>query len=336
MGTDKDSLSITKAASRLGLSEWQLRRHADAGRVPYVRTAGGHRRFDVDAVREALERPYSPDPFAPLGPAAWERALPLEGLRESDVWREASDALGLGEGEEAYGVFHYSFTEMLNNAIDHSQGSRTTVRAWSEPFGFEITDDGVGAFERLRTGLLLDSDADAVFELTKGKATSDPANHTGQGIFFTSKVLDVFRLEANGLMWTVDNTLPDQALGATNLRSGTRVRGLFSDPPRRTLSDVFSAYTNEEFGFSKTTPSIKLLEFGTSFVSRSEAKLLLSRLDAFEEVELDFTGVQSVGQGFADEVFRVWPTVHPRTRITPVNMNPGVEFMVRRGLAELR
>ena len=336
MSTDKHSQSITAVASQLGLSEWQLRRKADAGRVPHVRTAGGHRRFDVDAVREALERPYSPDPFTRLGPATWEQTLPLEGLRESDVWRDASSALGLGEGQRTYAVFHYAFTEMLNNAIDHSQGSAVTARAWLAPLGFEITDDGVGAFERLRTALSLDSDADAVFELTKGRATSDPANHTGQGIFFTSKVLDTFRLEANGLAWTVDNTLPDQALGASGLSGGTRVRCLFSDPPRRTLIEVFSAYTNEEFGFSRTTPSIKLLEFGTSFVSRSEAKLLLSRLEAFEDVELDFAGVQSVGQGFADEVFRVWPTVHPQTRITPVNMNPGVEFMVRRGLAELR
>ena len=336
MTTSKHLISITKAASQLGLSEWQLRRLADTGRVPVELTSGGHRRFDVSAVRVALNRLSSPNQLDHLPPAPWDRELSLDGLRESDVWIEASNALGLAAGEDAYAVFHYAFTEILNNSIDHSGGSTAHVRVWSDPIAFEIADNGVGAFERLRTGLGLDTDEDAVFELTKGKATSDPANHTGQGIFFTSKVLDVFRLEANGLMWTVDNNLSDQALGASDFGQGTRATGVFSKTSSRKLADVFAVYTNEEFAFARTSPSIKLLEMGTSFVSRSEAKLLLARLDAFETVELDFDGIQSIGQGFADEVFRVWPTVHPGTKIVPTNMNPGVEFMVRRGLAERR
>ena len=58
------------------------------------------------------------------------------------------------------------------------------------------------------------------------------------------------------------------------------------------------------------------------YVSRSEAKLLLSRLEQFRDVELDFAGVDTVGQGFADEVFRVWPLVHPNTTITPDQHEP--------------
>ena len=47
---------------------------------------------------------------------------------------------------------------------------------------------------------------------------------------------------------------------------------------------------------------------------------------------LDFQGVRGVGQGFVDEVFRVWPRSHPGIRLVPQNMNQAVSFMVRRGL----
>jgi hypothetical protein len=59
---------------------------------------------------------------------------------------------------------------------------------------------------------------------------------------------------------------------------------------------------------------------------------LTAGLERFSEVELDFADVESVGQGFVDEVFRVWSTRNPDTLLYPVNMNPAVEFMVTRGL----
>jgi hypothetical protein len=55
-------------------------------------------------------------------------------------------------------------------------------------------------------------------------------------------------------------------------------------------------------------------------------------MDRFLEVEVDFTGVESVGQGFVDELFRLWPRRHPGTKLIPTNMNEAVEFMVTRGL----
>jgi hypothetical protein len=83
-----------------------------------------------------------------------------------------------------------------------------------------------------------------------------------------------------------------------------------------------------------TRPTVKLFEFGSSFVSRSEAKRLLNGLQKFEEIELDFQGVQSVGQGFVDEVFRVWVAENPSHKIIPINMNSKVKFMVERGMSK--
>ena len=59
----------------------------------------------------------------------------------------------------------------------------------------------------------------------------------------------------------------------------------FADPPRRTTSEVFASYSDDDFAFARTRPSVKLAEIGTAFVSRSEAKRLLDRLESFAEVD---------------------------------------------------
>lgn len=332
---DKQPLvGIGEAARQLGLSVSRLRRLASAGRVPADLTPGGHRRFDVRAVRTALGTASGANGGTlPPGSPSWERHVALAGLQEWDVWNDALTAQAVDRSASAFGILQYTFQELLNNAIEHSGGTAAFVRIWNGPeAGFEITDDGVGAFRRLKTDLGLASDIDAIAELTKGKATSDPAHHTGQGIFFSSKLLDVLRIESNQLAWTVDNLLDEQALGVSPVQLGTKVSARISASTIRDTTEVFQRYSDADLGFSKTRPRVQLLETGLAFVSRSEARMLMARLDQFEDVELDFGGVASVGQGFVDEVFRVWPAAHPSISITPVNMNPAVEFMIRRGL----
>ena len=95
---------------------------------------------------------------------------------------------------------------------------------------------------------------------------------------------------------------------------------------------IFDAYT-EDLAFTRTRTVVRLFTLGVRFMSRSEAKRLLHGLDKFEEVVLDFAGVEAVGQGFGDEIFRVWARAHPEVRLLPVNMNENVEFMVRRALS---
>lgn len=78
--------------------------------------------------------------------------------------------------------------------------------------------------------------------------------------------------------------------------------------------------------------NLRLCNIGTEFVSRAEAKRLLSGVESFNEITLDFARVAWVGQGFVDEVFRVWAKAHPAISLFPINMNDAVEFMVERGL----
>lgn len=263
------------------------------------------------------------------------RRYPRAVIAEDKVWEElASSYHELGAlPREARSVFQYAFTEMLNNAIEHSGSREVEVSFEAIPRGlaFEIVDEGRGVFANLRGTLHLTSDLEALQELSKGKLTTLPAGHTGEGIFFTSKVADRFELESGKLSWLVDNVREDIGVGQVPPRRGTRVRFEARTRPRRKLADVFAEYT-EDFEFNKTRIVVKLFALGTRFVSRSEARRVLTGLDRFSEAALDFRGVGEIGQGFADEVFRVWARAHISTKLTPVNMNTAVAFMVTRAL----
>ena len=79
--------------------------------------------------------------------------------------------------------------------------------------------------------------------------------------------------------------------------------------------------------FNKTTIRVDLFREG-DFVSRTEAKRIGTYLEGFEVIELDFSGVDGIGQAFADQLFRVWSSEHPTTRLVPVNANPAIAAMI--------
>ena len=45
------------------------------------------------------------------------------------------------------------------------------------------------------------------------------------------------------------------------------------------------------------------------------------RLEKFQEVILDFDGIEWMGQGFAHQIFVIYKNQHPEIQIIPVNMN---------------
>lgn len=266
----------------------------------------------------------------------FDRKYPLLGLSEDRVWDELSkDASPIrGVADNLHRILTYVVTELVNNAIDHSSGKSVRVRLLKTAGALvlEIQDDGIGIFRHLREGLKLADLLSAVQELSKGKATTDPKRHTGEGIFFSSKICDRFSAESNGLIWKVDNSRSDMAVGESEVHKGTRIHCEIALDKVRTLRALFDEYA-KDFVFSKTRIVVKLFEVGSQFISRSEAKRILNSLEKFREVILDFHQVQEIGQGFADEVFRVWAGLHPMTTLIPINMSEAVGFMVNRARA---
>lgn len=318
---------LGEVARELGISPSYVRRLADAGVLPHKVTKGGHRLFDLAETRRAFARRR-------FRTATLE--LPIAGLEEDRVWeRLQAEAPARGASPEAVAIARYAFTELLNNAIDHSDGSVATVlwQPGSDVIRAEIADNGIGALERIRRDRRLPDARSALAELSKGKVTTRPDRHSGEGLFFTSRAADYFDLQANGLRWTVDNRVRDFAFGASAYAPGTLVTFEVDSRTERRLEDIFKEHTDDGLDFSRTSARVKLFERDTSFVSRSEAKRLLAGLERFSEVQLDFKKVDSVGQGFADEVFAVWAMQHPRVRLIPVNMNDGVALMVNRAQA---
>jgi anti-sigma regulatory factor (Ser/Thr protein kinase) len=272
-----------------------------------------------------------------LPPPAFEHRYPRAGLAEERVWGEVAAALpALADpaARNARLVMTYAFTEMVNNAVDHSGAPAVTVRAGGDArvLWFEVDDAGVGAFENVRARLGLADALAGLQEISKGKRTTQPDRHSGEGIFFTSKMADHFELRANGLAWLVDNLRGDQAVGTAPGRPGTTVRFELAADKSLRPADVFARYTHD-LEFDTTRTVVKLFSYGVHFVSRSEAKRLLEGLERFRHVILDFAGVEAVGQGFADEVFRVWHRAHPAVELLPENMAPPVAFMVGRARA---
>lgn len=232
-------------------------------------------------------------------------------------------------------IVNYGFTEMLNNAIEHSRskGINVGINAGPETVSFKVVDSGIGVFRNVMSQRKLSNELEAIQDLTKGKVTTKKKGHTGEGIFFTSRVADLFILESYGYRLRVDNSIPDLFVERipTGAR-GTTVEFTISRDSNRDLGAIFRKYQVDPEGtdFDVTEIKIKLYKENTEYISRSQAKRLLVDLDKFRRIILDFEDVATVGQGFADEVFRVYQTSHPDIELRPINMNNEVTFMVNR------
>ena len=312
---------------------------ADSAKIPCQRTPGGQRRFNVSEVQKAL-RNRTPlestlETLAKVDPSdkKWRKKYKIAGLDEVDVWKECVKELDLNLEEPCADLVPYAFTEMLNNSIDHSLGEEVEIeftesnKSWT----FRILDDGVGVFAKVTKSFGLANNLEAIAELSKGKRTSAPEAHTGEGIFFTSKAVDHFQIQANQISWTIDNLIDDFSIGISSINQGTAVTCSISRNTEKKLLQLFKQFTKDH-EFYASQPTIKLFESGLTFLSRSEARRLTIGLEEFSEIRLDFQKVASVGQGFADELFRVWATAHPTIKLIPIRMNEAVAFMINRSL----
>jgi hypothetical protein len=126
----------------------------------------------------------------------------------------------------------------------------------------------------------------------------------------------------------------DSAVGPSQVRRGTQVVLAVVRGKTPRLVEVFRGYTDAgTLRFMRTRSTIRLATLGSSLVSRAEARRVTARLNDFREAVLDFSGVDVVGQGFCDEIFRVFARRHPEVELEPVGMNEAVAFMVARARA---
>lgn len=255
-------------------------------------------------------------------------------LKEDQIYNENILKFTKNLPQNISSILEYCFTEMLNNAIDHSNGKKIKILYTETYFHiiFLINDNGVGIFKKIMKHHNFESENQAIFELKKGKLTSDAENHSGEGIFFTSKVADFFQIKSYNNVFLAGEKFP-QVFGKDNKTiKGTEVFVFIDKRSNRTTQEIFDKYTSENYEFDKTDIVIQLAKefMNNRFVSRSEAKRIMLNTEKFNRILLDFDNIDTIGQGFADEIFRVWKNKNPEREVLYINASPNVEFMIKR------
>lgn len=272
-------------------------------------------------------------------PARFVKTLKNSALEEHKILDqiERASPLLVKLPENIRSIFTYAISEILNNAIEHSKSKYVHVEAsmLNNTISFVVSDSGIGVFRNIMQKRGLKSEIEAIQDLLKGKTTTMPKSHSGEGIFFTSKVGELFVLDSYGYQLIVNNKIHDVFINKTKkIKKGTKVIFKVASTSKAHLNEIFKKYTNIEdgtdYGFDRTEVQIKLYTMAGVHISRSQARRVLAGLEKFKSIVFDFEKVPMVGQAFADEIWRVFHAKHPDIKLQEINMNEGVKFMIDR------
>ena len=238
--------------------------------------------------------------------------------------------------KNVFNIWQYAFSEMMNNAIEHSSSQKITVVILTNPLETTVTifDNGVGIFKNIQNYMEKEYDQEIPLDecatlLFAGKFTTAKSMHSGEGIFFTSHMMDDFFIVSDDVIFTRNNFSDEQIKGENN-GQGTLVSMSLSNHTKKTTREVFDRFSNVDEGFIKTQiPVAHIFPYGNP-VSRSEGRRLGELISKFKEVNLDFADVDEVGQAFCHETFIVWQNRNPDVKLNVINANEDVDWMIRR------
>lgn len=256
-------------------------------------------------------------------------------IEEDQIWRHIIRPTLQKIPENVLRICEYGLSEMINNVIDHSEGTESNIHIvqYAPRLEFIVADNGIGIFNKIQRDIGLSDPRHAILELAKGKLTTDPSRHTGEGIFFTSRMFDDFVILSDGLFFSHNEPGDDWLIEHDSNVKGTTVSMGIGLDSKREIQQVFDTYTSEEqdYGFMKTHVPLSLATYGDeNLISRSQARRLLARFHQFQEVLLDYQGVESIGQAFADEIYRIYVRNNPDVEIVSINTNDQIKKMIKR------
>jgi len=302
---------------------------------------GASRRSALSALRRLVDgqwltrsgndrRPvYSPGALRQVA-----RSYTLYGLQEDLPWqRDFAPHFALPAHVSR--MIRHGFTELVNNAADHSGGSSVTVSLRQTPSHVQllVSDDGCGVFDKICRAFDIEDAQHAMLELSKGRLTSQPQAHTGRGLFFSSQLADVFDIHANGTAfqrraWESAGWRPGRPMP----RQGSSIYMAIALDTQRTLDQVMGAWSLDGSGveFDQTEISLQLLAGpGQPLDSRAQARRVAARLATFRCAEINFSGVEDVGHGFIDELFRVFARANPGVELRPTHTSPRIAALIK-------
>jgi anti-sigma regulatory factor (Ser/Thr protein kinase) len=271
--------------------------------------------------------------LAPLVTVQFSERL-TAGLSEDAIWRFRILPELKALPPNVRDMCQYGFTEIFNNAIDHS-ASKSAGVSIEQTYSYvrmAIIDQGVGIFNKIQHDHKLADRRQALLELSKGRLTSNRKNHSGQGIYFTSRMFDEFAILSGALGYTCHHLEDDEWLVEVADKPETRGTGVYmvlSTAATWTMQEIFTRAQGDGFGFRRTHFPIHFGQYpGEQLVSRSQARRVMARVENFSEALLDFKGVDQIGPAFADEIFRVFHNAHPEVDIVAVRTTPAVKRVI--------
>ncbi len=231
-------------------------------------------------------------------------------------------------------IWRYAITAMLNNALEHSRASAIVCVVSRNRLNtiVGVLDNGTGIFRRIqqdvreRKGEMLTS-AEAAALLFSGGYTGAPETHSGQGIFFVSRLMDHFAIRSENQLFTPHGE--DEEEAGERFR-GTAVQMALANDSTNDLSALMNKYIDPDAGFVRTEIPVARFFGGTMPMSRSEARRLGAILANFREAELDFAGLAEIGPDFAHELFGVLAVKLPMLHMQVVNASPAIAATLRR------
>ena len=233
-------------------------------------------------------------------------------------------------------IWRYAITAMLNNAMEHARASAIVVVVNRSRLStiVGVLDNGVGIFRRIQqqqreeTGEVITT-AEAASLLYSGGYTSLPEAHAGQGIFFTSRLMDHFAIRSDMELFTLSGEDAEEEGGTERFR-GTAVQMALANDTTRDLGEIMARYIDPEEGFVRTEIPVARFFGGGYPVSRSEARRLGDILEGFAVAELDFSDVEEIGPDFAHELFSVIARQSADLYLKVINANERVAAAIRR------
>ena len=219
-------------------------------------------------------------------------------------------------------LFDYVFAKILNNAFIHSRSDKLNISAGTEHnvISFEIRDFGTGIFNNIKNKMGLTSIDEAAAELIKGTA--------GKGLISASKASDTLVIQSSNKKVIFNNLLNDVFVRTVRELKGTKVTFNINVDSSRTLTGILYKQNGTSENYDSTRILVKLFTGDNKYPSRSEAKRMLEGLDRFKKIILDFRDVESIGLGFADEVFELWKQAHPEIELKVENANDDVMYVI--------
>ena len=239
--------------------------------------------------------------------------------------------------KNVYNIWNYCFTEMMNNAIEHSEAKEISCEVKINKLATKIVilDNGIGIFRNIRDYLLRATGEDVPEKecpgyLFAGRFTTAKERHSGEGVFFTSHLLDQLMIISSGIVFSRNDFTDIQRSFPIKQMRGTAVYMALSNNSTKTTEEVFDRFSDAESGFNKTEiPMAHLFPNGYP-VSRSEARRLFGMITKFHEVTLDFANLENIGQAFVHEFFLILCPQRTDLTISMKNVSSRVGTMISR------